>query len=126
MKAIIYEELKVGDSVITRDGRKGRVICTDLNMEYPIAFRFPAQKGVPDGAEGVQFSLASGLQYKDEEHPMDIFLPPKTEYVNVYKDKSKLGGYVCGLPCNTKEDADDEAHDTNHYRVCVKTIEVEV
>ena len=38
MRPIEYEKLKVGDEVVTRDGRKGRVICTDLSPrdERPI------------------------------------------------------------------------------------------
>jgi hypothetical protein len=86
MREIVYEELKVGDEVVTRDGRKGRVLCVDLNdiQNFVIACALTNHKGTH---EHINLYRESG-RFSDDinsELDSDIFLPPKKEKVDIYR-----------------------------------------
>ena len=117
MKPIIYDELKVGDKVITRDLREGRIICLDLKGEEPIAIAL--KEGV---REAVRLYYKDGRYQKAAETNLDIFLAPKKEYVNFYKSKDI--GFYCG-ECSYPS-LEDAAAGADFKADFIKTIEVEV
>ena len=122
MKNIDYKTLKVGDAVITRDGRKGRVICVDaetkgINGWQPIVCLIPDEN---EGEEAIHY-CKDGSFIEGETAGHDIFLPPKTEKIDLYrinkKGKDSLNSkfLVLASPSTTG----------SHYDF-IKTIEVEV
>ena len=123
MREIIFDELKVGKEVVTRDGRKGRVICTDYNSpekrDYPIICL------IDDGlAEKIEIYTKSGEYELDYFDDIDIFLPPKTEYVNIYYN-SIGNSYYCGESYDDKKHAKVEVDSKLRVKY-IKTIEVEL
>ena len=119
MKQIDYNTLKVGDKVITRDGREGRVICTDLNNPQPIAVAvWSNSKGT---REHINQYLKNGKVSDSDNMMQDIFLPPKKEYVNLYREKEGAY-YIFGDVYETKEEAVTAIERLGF----IKTIEVEV
>jgi len=122
MKPIIFEELKVGDEVVTRDGRKGRVICADLNstthkkMVCVIETHYGSEEVYKYGKNGKL--LSSG------NHCLDIFLPPKKEILHIYKDFVRPTYRVCNDSIEGYEG--DEFHELGVKWVFIKTIEVEL
>ena len=119
MREIDYKTLKVGDAVITRDGRKGRVICTDFEREWPIVCAITDEKG----REYTRCFYTDGKQEDTFTAGGDIFLPPKKEYVNLYRDKE--GFYFLGQSAayNTRQKAESFTQKTEHHH---QIIEVEL
>lgn len=119
MKPIIFEELKVDDEVVTRDGRKGRVICTDRKhyCELPIACL------ISDCEEGEKFtSHRSDGRSCTDDRDFDIFLPPKKEYVNLYRKNN--GEFEVSLHSYSTDTR--ARHNASSLGSYIKTIEVEV
>lgn len=82
-KPFDLEKAKAGNPVVTRDGRKVRILCTDLKHNIPII----AAIDEGDGTESVLPYTKNGEYcfYDESEH--DLFMAPvkKTYYVNIYK-----------------------------------------
>ena len=115
MREIDYNTLKVGDKIITRDGRDGRVICTDLKRDFPIVVAILSK----DGTEHTQSYYKNGYVRNDVfSNESDIFLPPQKEYVGLYKDIN--GGYVA---CKYQSKADAENCISSD---CLKLVEIEL
>ena len=122
MRDIIYSELKVGDKVITRDGREGRVICTDFKgfSGATIICAVTNNKGCEQTIHNYKSGRASS--YFGVKSDSDIFLPPKKEYVNLYRH---ISGDYNAITMNCVVNARDNAEDCS-YGEFVKTIEVEL
>jgi len=121
MKQIDYNTLKVGDKVITRDGREGRVICTDLNNPQPIAVAvWSNSKGT---REHINQYLKNGKVSDSDNMMQDILLPPKKEYVNLYRNDS-FGNYSLGEAFSSREEAERYVCGAAGFKL-IKTIEVE-
>ncbi len=95
MKPIVYEELKVGDEVVTRDGRKGRVICTDSKSpHYPIVCLIKSQiEEYPHTfiEECPHTFTSNGLCASDgRETVLDIFLPSEKVKLILFKKKGTV------------------------------------
>ena len=77
--------------VVTRDGRKVRIICTDFdNPDYPII-------GEIKGSIWPYSFATNGLLVKGNEHPDDLFFAPTKHegWINIYKENKNLkGGYI--------------------------------
>lgn len=99
MKPFDIERAKAGDPVVTRDGRKVRILCYDKKDDsYPIVAL------IENEAED-EFTESFTLEgkywdKKTEEESEDLFMAPikKTMYVNLYKH-----GHATWYEC--KEDA---------------------
>lgn len=114
MREIIFEELKIGDEVVTRDGNKGRIICVDLkDNSYPIAVAVTDEE-----KEGIQTNTKEGRFSISRKSSFDIFLSPKKEYVGLYRRSN--GGYYTE-DYKSKEDAENCIS-----MDCIQLIEVEV
>ena len=128
MRPIVYEELKVGDEVVTRDGRKGRVICTDVKSVPPLASQ-PICCLIPSeecGSEVPEFYFKDGGWVDHKESPEDIFLPPKKEYVNLYRDK-RTGIYWCTeVALEGDEEVRTEIEQEDPAYTFIKTVEIEL
>ena len=71
--------------VVTRDGREVRIICTDMNSEYPLIALVTDKK---DNTES-PFVYTKNGRYFFEETNNDLFFAPtkKEGWVNIYKDE---------------------------------------
>ena len=122
MRKIDYETLKNGDAVITRDGRKGRVICVDAETKgisgwQPIVCLIPGEN---DGEEAKHY-CKDGSFIEGETAGHDIFLPPKKEYINVLH---RVDGFaLSSITWSNRKDAENFGSGQSEYH---KTIEVEV
>ena len=124
MKQFNLEEYPKNPSrkVVTRDGRKVRIICTDKKMG-----KFPLVALVTEVCtNGEQETLATytkdGIYYDEEENSLDLFFAPEKHegYVNLLKD---LNGYAfIGDPniYKSKEDAERGMKDCSNYIASAK------
>ena len=108
--------------VITRDGRKARIICTDAkDDDHPIIalVEYPQD----NDSEEILSYTKDGLYYSNNRLPKEndlVFVPEKHEgWVNVYKDDKS---YDVGNLFSSKEDALAVTKGDNIY---VATIKIE-
>ena len=108
MKPFDLAKAKAGAPVITRDGRKARILSFDLcNRDYPMAAAFTDS----DGNEWVNTLTNEGkcFAFADKDSPSDLFMAPvkREGWVNIYR--SAPGGaqdcYPQPLIFNTREEA---------------------
>ena len=90
--------------VVTRDGRRARIICTDMNYQnYPIVALVQISDKHPK--EGINTYTENGKM--DFEHPYrdDLFFAPEKHegWVNVYEEGTNR--YLEGCIYVTKEEA---------------------
>lgn len=122
MKQFNLEEyLKNPDKeVVTRGGRKVRVLCTDRKGGTPIIAL--VNGGLPDCKELCYSFFPDGKKYENCESDVDLFFVPTkhTDYINLYRNG---GGYFLGGGVYTSEEnAKYIANGDNKY---IKTIKVE-
>lgn len=88
--------------VVTRDGRKVRIIATDRKGECPVVALVPHG----DKEELVHSYHNDGTLYKDTPSPLDLFFEPQevTRWVNMY-DNSIAGEIIS----NTTYESEGEA-----------------
>ena len=107
--------------VVTRDGRKVRVICTDRrDLNYPIIALIETSPG-----EEMAYSYT-----KDGKHCtactdiFDLFFAPEKHegWVNLYKYANKDCAYYLGSINNSKAEAENK-RDTSDK--CIATIRIE-
>jgi hypothetical protein len=80
---IMTHQFKVGDTGKTRDGRRYRVIATDLKSEDTIV----AAITLLSGEEYVALRFATGKRFADGTSDADDLMPPTPAvYINVYDD----------------------------------------
>ncbi len=106
MKPFDLAKAKAGAPVITRDGRKARILSFDLcNRYYPVAAAFSDSGGV----EGVVSLTNEGKCFADKDSANDLFMAPvkREGWVNLYRPAP--GGaqdcYPQPLIFNTREEA---------------------
>ncbi len=93
----IYENgkllVEVGSKVVTRDGREGRVICTDIIHE---AFELITLIKEECGNERIYHhdKLGGHLGTCYNNKIWDIFLPPKKRTLRLYKNKTEDYGLI--------------------------------
>ena len=119
MKEFSLEEyLKNPDrEVVTRDGRKVRIICTDRKGATPIIAL------VNDGlSEELGHAFYSdGKIFSDEDNELDLFFAPEKHegWINIYadiNDNSYPGNHIY----STKEEAEDIGKQDNDYITTAK------
>ena len=119
MKEFSLEEyLKNPDrEVVTRDGRKVRIVCTDFdNPDYPVVGEIKGYKWP------ISFAT-NGEAIKGRQRCSDLFFAPTKHegWINIYadiNDNSYLGYYIF----KSKEEAEEEGEKGSGY---VTTIKIE-
>ena len=106
--------------VVTRDGRKVRIICTDRKGDTPIiALVYNANEGREYGyafnSDGKYFN------YKDDD--IDLFFAPEKHegYVHIIRNEVYNEAY-CGKIYDSKEEAESKA---NNATIAIARIEWE-
>ena len=88
--------------VVTKDGRKARIICTDAMGDYPLIALVEAHDGA---AEQAYIFTSKGSYYTSVISDNDLFFAPEKHegWVNVYEKGTNR--YLDGCICVTKEEA---------------------
>ena len=120
MKEFSLEEyLKNPDrEVVTRDGRKVRIICTDragLNTKPIVALIT-----LPNRDENVKTFWNNGFETTATEGENDLFFAPSkhTDYINLYYKEN--GYYLGGTVFNSAEKAKEIASESRYYLTTIK------
>lgn len=116
MRKIVYKDLKVGDELVSRCGEAWVVVAkVDSCTNYPLIVRNTVSGNTMQRTE-------EGLVSCSSRAAGDLFMPVKTEYLNLFRygDDS----YVIGGPYDCRSEAHISAEgNPNGF---IKTIEVEV
>ena len=106
--------------VVTREGRNGRIICTDAKYEYPVIALITICDE-DDVYEIIESYTTDGCCSDNQQGSIDLFFAPEKHegWVNVYKDDKF---YNVGNLFSSKEDA---LAVTKGYNVYVATIKIE-
>ena len=104
--------------IVTRDGRKVRILCTDRKGDTPIIAL------VNDANDGQEYGYAfysDGKFFRDGGDELDLFFAPTkhTDYINLYRDESV---YFLGAVYTSEEYAKNIARGNDQY---ITTIKVE-
>ena len=88
--------------VVTKDGRRVRIICTDRLGAFPVIALAKSDK-----EERVLFYTNTGRIYPEVPSEYDLFFAPeiKEGWVNLYKDA--IGHIYTGCVLDSKEEAED-------------------
>ena len=115
MKEFSLEEYLKNPSkrVVTREGKKVRIICTDARGSYPIVALI--EEGCYDNALSY---TKDGELYAGESNVYDLFFAPEKHegWVNVYRDFDDM---MCGSVFATEEDAKCNA------KTAIATVKIE-
>ena len=115
MKAFSLEEYLKNPSkkVVTKEGKKVRIICTDARGSYPVVALI--EESYYDNALSY---TDDGKLYNGESNVYDLFFAPEKHegWVNVYRD---LDGMMCGSVFATEEDAKCNA------KTAIATVKIE-
>ena len=119
LKSLDLNAAKSGKPVCTRDGRKARIICFDLQSieNTPIV----AAVQVTDKQEVIANYYENGRQFVDGISELDLMMLPKKKerWMNVYCNKK--GEYWSEqVLFSTKKEAIDFVHDHAQYVTTVK------
>ena len=101
--------------VVTRDGRKVRIICTDFdNPNYPVI-------GEIKGNKWPCSFTTNGLLINGDEHPKDLFFAPEKHegWVNIIRNEVYNEAY-CGKVYASKEEAESKANNAT-----IATVKIE-
>ena len=104
--------------VVTRDGRKVRILCTDRKGDTPIIAL------VHDANDGQEYGYAfysDGKFFRDENKELDLFFAPEKHdgWVNVYKEFESNSHYM-GRICNSEEEAKKKTDINGIYLATIK------
>ena len=107
--------------VVTRDGRKVKIIYTDAKGDYPIVALIEFFDGTAERADSF---TSKGYYYIGEVSNKDLFFEIKKHegWVNIYK--SKYDGYEPSQVYQRKEDAESEKY-INDSDAYITTIKIE-
>ncbi len=108
--------------VVTRDGRKVRIICTDRgDLNFPIVTLIERKLGE---GEVIYAHTKDGIYCNTCPTTYDLFFAPEKHegWVNIYK--SKYDGYELSQVYQRKEDAENEKY-INDSDVYINTIKIE-
>lgn len=112
MKPFDLEKAKAGHPVVTRDGRRARILTCEMNNAWYTIVAIITANEPCAGSESAETYTTKGEFFPDgSESPNDLFLAPdkKECWVNVNKAPDKPFGFGIGGTFATKEDADDMA-----------------
>ena len=105
MKPFSLEEYLKNPSrkVVTRNGSKVRIICTDKKGDCPIVALITTLDGV---AEETVTYTKNGKFFGDTSYKYDLFFAPEKHegWVNVYRDLES-GELYCGYVYDSEEEA---------------------
>ena len=108
----LNEYLKdLSQKVVTKDGRKVRIICTDAKNEFPIITLI-----TNDDKEVLMDYNNNGKVSPDEMTDLDLFFEPikREGWVNIFDNFPKENhDYYCDNIYKTKEDAEKDAKKYN-------------
>lgn len=107
MKQFSLEEYLKDTSkeVVTRDGRKARIICANAKSGYPVVALI-AEEG--SGREDIQTYTMDGVSYIGDQSSYDLFFsaPEKHEgWMNIYKFSGECSAYKGSTIWSTEEEA---------------------
>ena len=101
--------------VMTRDGRKARIVCTDMKNEQPILALI-----TEGNREDIRFYSQNGVWCNDfPNHKLDlVFVPTKKKgWINIFRCKTDL--YI-GDVFETKEEAEKMGKLSKNYITTIK------
>lgn len=101
--------------VMTRDGRKVRIVCTDMKNEQPILALI-----TEGNREDIRFYSQNGVWCNDfPNHKLDlVFIPIKKKgWINIFRCKTEL--YI-GDVFETKEEAEKMGKLSKNYITTIK------
>ena len=105
--------------IMTRDGRKARILCTDMKNKQPVLALI-----TEGNREDIRFYCQNGAWCNEfSNHKFDlVFAPVKKEgWINIYKGKNDTRTIGCLF--SSKEEANFHKYDKNS--VYLKTIKIE-
>jgi len=117
MKKFDLEAAKAGAPVVTRSGKKARILCFDReSVEYPIV-------ALIGGVSTLSFTETGLYDSFSGSNENDLFMAPqKKEYwVNVYKDRFDI--VEAGQCHNSEADAIKAKANDRNYLTTVKIYE---
>ena len=87
--------------VVTRNGRKVRIICTDRESIKPVV----ALITLPNGDEVIKTFWDNGIETAGSEYRNDLFfaVTKHTDYINIYRNE--FGYFLGGGEYSTEEEA---------------------
>ena len=106
--------------VVTRDGRKVRIICTDAKSRYPVI----ALAENHDGTTEQFLTLTkNGKYFEGSPNSNDLYFAPEKHegWLNIYRSES--GFYLRGNPYKSKEEAEEVAK--ANYKTFCTTVKIE-
>ena len=101
--------------VMTRDGRKVRIVCTDMKNEQPILALI-----TEGNRENIRFYSQNGVWCNDfPNHKLDLVFAPikKKGWINIFRCKTDL--YI-GDVFETKEEAEKMGKLSKNYITTIK------
>ena len=101
--------------VMTRDGRKARIVCTDMKNEQPILALI-----TEGNREDIYFYSQNGVWCNDfPNHKLDLVFAPakKKGWINIFRCKTEL--YI-GDVFETKEEAEKMGKLSKNYITTIK------
>ena len=101
--------------VITRDGRKARIVCTDMKNEQPILALI-----TEGNREDIRFYSQNGVWCNDfPNYKLDLVFAPikKKGWINIFRCKTEL--YI-GDVFETKEEAEKMGKLSKNYITTIK------
>lgn len=101
--------------VMTRDGRKARIVCTDMKNEQPILALI-----TEGNREDIRFYSQNGVWCNDfPNHKLDLVFAPikKKGWINIFRCKTEL--YI-GDVFETKEEAEKMGKLSKNYITTIK------
>ena len=131
MNAFNLESALAGAAVVTRTGRKVRIICTDrLSEQFPIVALVEdsglLEKQQPEGVITLTKDGKYDLEAKDS--PFDLFMAPTTKWVNMYINTRTREIQTFGTGFDTKAEAEENiiSVGSKNSMQYIATTEVEV
>ena len=109
--------------VVTRDGRKVKILCTDRKGAYPIIALVENHDSDNESVYSYRENGLCSLFSQSEENNL-FFAPEKHEgWINIYRSDT-LGYYIRQNKLyNSKKEADEVAK--SNFRTFIKTIKIE-
>ncbi len=107
-------------SVVTRNGKSVRIVCTDFNNEnYPII-------GEVQGETTPLTFSKEGSFFRCNCSNYDLFFAPEKHegWINIYKNQGRLTFFTCGLRYDSEEEARREAREHTDI-TAIATVKIE-
>lgn len=119
MKPFNLEEYLANPSkkVVTRDGRKIRIICTDAKTPYPVIALVESTDGT---TEQLLSFIKNGKYFDNRSNAEDLFFAPEKHerWINLYRDYLDCV-YTEGI-YNSKDNAEESVTNRARYITTIK------